>query len=253
MRRKPTYEKASRISRVIAFLIDHFIITFLFVALIFMVLDSSATNIENLNDLPLIILYIVLAWFVFYFGKDTLRGRSPGKWFVGIMVRDEKDFNRTPSPGRLFIRNTLLIIWFIEFVMLVASPEKKRLGDTIAKTVVLKNPVTPKIIPRILIMTSLGILFLVVIFSSASGIMKSSGAYKASVEAIEQNKEILTETGGIEGYGMIPSGSISTSDGYGNARLQIKVRGKEKNITVHTYLEKKPGEEWELIRLTNKN
>lgn len=253
MRRKHTYEKASRISRVLAFLIDHFIITFLFFALIFKVVDSSATNIENLDDLPLIILYILLAWFLFYFGKDTFQGRSPGKWFMGIIVRDEKEHTTVPSIKKLFIRNILLILLPVEFVTLTVNSNKKRLGDTITKTVVLKNPVTPKIIPRILIMVSLGVLFFASILSSGSGIMKNSGAYKASVKAIEQNEEILTETGGIEGYGTIPSGTISISEGYGNARLQIKVHGKEKDVTVHTYLEKKPGEEWELIQLTNKN
>ena len=79
--------------------------------------------------------------------------------------------------------------------------------------------------------------------------MKNSEAYKVAVREIEQNQEILNETGGIKGYGIMPMGSVNISNGYGQAQLAIKVLGNDNNLNVSAYLTKEPNGEWELIEL----
>ena len=68
---------------------------------------------------------------------------------MGIMVRDEKNRNDIPTFGRLLLRNVFIIIWPIEFIVLALSDNKKRIGDIVAKTLVLKNPNKPEKLPRV--------------------------------------------------------------------------------------------------------
>ena len=79
--------------------------------------------------------------------------------------------------------------------------------------------------------------------------MKNSDAYKVAITEIEKNEEILSETGGITGYGMMPTGNVSISNGNGQAQLEIKVLGNEKDLNVGVYLTKEPNGEWKLIEL----
>lgn len=79
--------------------------------------------------------------------------------------------------------------------------------------------------------------------------MKNSDAYKLAIKEIEKNQEILTETGGIKGYGMIPSGSINITNGYGQAQMDIKVLGNETDLSVGVYLTREPNGEWKLIEM----
>ena len=79
--------------------------------------------------------------------------------------------------------------------------------------------------------------------------MKSSEAYKVAIIEIEQNQEILLETGGIKGYGIMPKGNISITDGNGQAQLGIKVLGNEKDLNVRVYLTKEPNEKWKLVEM----
>jgi hypothetical protein len=79
--------------------------------------------------------------------------------------------------------------------------------------------------------------------------MKSSDAYKVSIEHIEKNQEIINEVGGIKDYGFMPTGKINTKNGYGTANIQIKVIGNNKNLNITTNLEKTPNGEWEMIKL----
>ncbi len=82
--------------------------------------------------------------------------------------------------------------------------------------------------------------------------MKSSDAYKVSVREIGMNKDILIETGGVKGFGMIPSGNINVTNGQGQAQLNITVVGEKKDLDVQVYLEKEPQGEWKLINLEKK-
>jgi uncharacterized RDD family membrane protein YckC len=68
--------------------------------------------------------------------KDLFGGRSMGKRFFGLAVRDANDLNNTPTKSRLVIKNITLIVWPLEFIYYLIN--NKRIGDLIAKTQVIR-------------------------------------------------------------------------------------------------------------------
>lgn len=240
---------SSRKRRIAALLIDHYIMVFLMVASVFLSLGTDFMDRTDFSDLISRMLPALLIGFFLYFAKDSIKGSSPGKWIMGIMVRDEKNPMETPSFGRLFVRNLFLIIWPVEGVVLVSGQDKKRLGDRTSGSIVVKNPNKGTLLPRILTLAGIGMAYVAFIFFFVAGAMKNSDAYRVAIHEIEQNESILSETGGIKGYGMIPTGNVSITNGNGQARLNIKVLGKTKDINVHAYLTKASEGEWKLIEL----
>ncbi|WP_179321137.1 RDD family protein [Winogradskyella helgolandensis] len=243
------YILSSRKRRIAAFLIDHFTFTFLIVGIVFLSLGTDFMDENNFNNLTSKMLPTMLIGFLIYFAKDSIKGISPGKWVMGIMVRNENNSNEVPSFGKLLIRNLFLIIWPVEFIVLASSQEKKRLGDKTTKAIVVKNPNKPEKLPRILALIGTGIAFFTFTFLFAGSAMKNSDAYKVAVSKIEQNEEIILETGGITGYGMMPTGNVNISNGNGQAQLEIKVLGYKRDLNVSVYLTKEPNGEWKLIEL----
>lgn len=244
------YLLSSRKRRIVAFIIDHFTFTFVIVGIVFLLLGTNFMDENNFGQMTSRMLPTMLIGFLIYFAKDSINGISPGKWVMGIMVRDENNPNEIPSVGKLFVRNLFQIIWPIEFIVLASSQDKKRLGDKTAKTIVVKNPNKPTKLPRILAIVAIGITFFVFILLFVGSAMKNSNAYQVAISEIEQNQEIISETGGIKDYGMMPTGSVNISNGYGEALLSIKVIGNKKDLNVDVYLTKEPNEEWKLIDLS---
>lgn len=245
--------KSSRKRRIAAFLIDHFVITFLMVTILYLFSGDVIMDGDNPEQIIPLLLSVLIPGFILYFGKDSYQGISVGKWIMGIMVRDENDFNKVPSIGRLFLRNLFLIIWPIEFIVLAISEQKRRLGDTVAKTVVLRNSAKSSKALRIIAMISVVMMFSVFMFFIVGGTMKKSDAYKTAIVEIEKNEQLKTETGTIVDYGMIPSGSIKVGDGYGEALLEIKVIGEKETIPVVVYLEKDMSGKWQLKEMQKKD
>ena len=105
-----------------------------------------------------------------------------------------------------------------------------------------KNPKSVKVVAFIVIGIIVFTLFLMTM-------MKRTDAYKVATQNIELNEDIIQETGGITGYGMIVTGNVQYSNSEGQAQFNIKVLGKQKNINVRTYLEKESDGEWQLISL----
>lgn len=244
-----TFLKSSRKRRIAAFIIDHVVLTFLMVSIVFIALGPNFMDESNPGKMETIMLFVMIPGFVLYFAKDSLKGISVGKWIMGIMVRDENNQNEPPSFGRLFLRNLFVIIWPVEFIVLATNDQKKRLGDKVANTVVVKNPNKPAKPPRISALIGVGVVFFAFVFFFVGGVMKNSDAYKVAIREIEMNEEILSETGGIKGYGMMPTGSVSISNGQGHAQLEIKVLGNEKDLKISVYLEKELNGRWQLIEM----
>ena len=140
---------SSKGRRIAAFVIDHFVMTFLMVAMVFVALGPDFMDNDNMGKMPTVMLAVMLPGFLLYFAKDSVKGISVGKWIMGIMVRDASNHDEVPSFGRLFLRNLFVIIWPVEFIVLASSPERKRLGDKTAKTVVVENPNKPAKLPMI--------------------------------------------------------------------------------------------------------
>lgn len=249
LEKEEKYPLSSRKRRIAAFFIDHFVMTFLIVVIALLVMGPHITETNNFGNTASKMLLIMLFGFFLYFAKDSVKGVSFGKWTMGIMVRNENNPTQIPSFGRLLIRNLFLIIWPIEFILLAASKNKKRLGDEIVKTRVVRNSNTTKTLPIILTLTSVIGIFFVSIFFFISTFMKDSEAYKTAIKGIEQNEEIRIETGEITGYGFMPTGNISTVNGKGEAQLQITILGKKNDIVVEVYLTKEINDHWKLIEL----
>ncbi|WP_296385897.1 RDD family protein [Winogradskyella sp.] len=241
------HQLSSRKRRISAYFIDHFAMTFLIVAIVFLSLGTDFMNENNFSNLASRMLPTMLIGLILYFSKDTIKGISIGKWIMGIMIRDVENPSEVPSFSRLFLRNIFMIIWPVEFIVLAASQEKKRLGDNIAKTIVVKNPNKPTKSPRIIALAGVGLIFFVFTFLFAGAAMKNSDAYKLAITEIERNEDIISKTGGIKGYGMMPTGNVSISNGNGQAQLEIKVLGNEKDVNVGVFLTKEPNGEWKLI------
>ncbi len=238
-----TTELSSRKRRVAAFLIDHFAISSIMGSIFFIALGPNLMNNDNMENMLSLMLWFMIPGLLIYFSKDSICGISIGKWIMGIMIKNEFK-NETPTFVKLFIRNLLIVILPIEFIVLAASSNKKRLGDKIAKTKVLKNPHKPKRLLRISVL----ILFVICSFGyanyTAGAAMKNSDAYKVAIEAIESDESIIESTGGIIGYGYKPKGNINITNGHGIAQLQIKVKGNTNDINVFVYLLKQPEGEW---------
>ncbi|AWW00418.1 RDD family protein [Arcticibacterium luteifluviistationis] len=241
---------SSRKRRVAAFLIDYFAL--LLVVALVLTHETDFMGENNFDELRFRHLPAMIIGLLLYFAKDSIKGMSPGKWIMGIMVRDENNPNKVPSFGRLFIRNLFLIILPIEFIVLASNQEKKRLGDKTTKAIVVKNPNRPARLPRILTLVVVGISFYTLLFFLVASAMKESDAYKVAITEIEKNEEILSETGGITGYGMIPTGHVDYVNGNGKAQLEINVLGNDKDFKVDVLLTKELNGEWKLIELNKK-
>ena len=240
---------SNRKRRIAALLIDHVIMVFLMVSITFVALGPDFINEDDPGRMTGVMLWVMIPGFILYFSKDSINGISAGRWIMGIMVREDQDANSVPSFGKLFLRNIFLVIWPVELIVLAASSDKKRIGDKVSKTVVLKNPDKPKRLARIMVLVGIALVIFLCAYLLAGSAMKNSDAYKVAVKHIEADKEILEETGGIVGYRMMPAGNINIRNRYGEARLQIKVLGKKKDVTVSATLEKEPGGEWKLIEM----
>ena len=178
---------SSRKRRIAAFMIDHFVMSFLMVSIVFLALGPNFMDENNMSKMTTTMLAVMLPGFLLYFAKDSIKGISVGKWIMGIMVRDENDQNEIPSFGRLFLRNLFIIIWPVEFIVLATNDQKKRLGDKVAKTVVVKNPNKTTKLPRILALIGVGITFFVFVFLFAGSAMKNSDAYKVATKEISSS------------------------------------------------------------------
>src|SRR4051812_794684 len=191
---------SSRKRRIAAFIIDHFLMTFIMVLIIFLTLGRDFIKESN-GTMPPMSMALMIPGFLLYFAKDVVKGISVGKWIMGIMIRDEREPGEIPSFGRLLLRNLFIIIWPVEFIVLALNKNKQRLGDSIARTIVVKNPVKAKKISRILALAGIVMAFSTFMFFFMCAAVKNSEAYNVAIKEIEKNEEIIIKTGGIKGYG----------------------------------------------------
>lgn len=241
--------KSTRKRRIAAFLIDYVVISFLIVSMLFVAMGPKYMDVTPVQNRRTLILWTMIFGFSLYLFKDCIKGASPGKWIMGIIIRNEKNIQEIPSFPKLFLRNLFLIIAPVEFLVLVSSNEKSRWGDKITKTVVLSKTKKPKKFFRFAVLICLGITFPMFIFLFATSAIKHSLAYNTAVHTIEKDQEILRQTGGITGYGIFPTGTIHATDEVRQAQLEIKVIGKTKNLKVSVFLESGLNEPWKVLEL----
>lgn len=247
-----TYEltQASKLRRALAYFVDTFILA-MSLAMGLCLLFSGGIDTDPLESTSLLFLIsftIIPVAFLIFICKDFVKGISLGRWIMGIMVRDFHDHKKIPQKWKLMIRNMLLVVWPIELLVMMLSKSKQRLGDKIAKTLVLNNPSKVK---KVYLLPTLALLFLVVCAAPMIVVvngLKSSSAYQTAVQAIESDDNIKKLTGGILNYGLLPTGNIKIINGHGLAAFQIKVIGKDKDFDVVVILERIDGSEWKVVK-----
>ncbi len=148
-----TYRRADLGSRMLAFALDALIAGLLFIMPLPVIRSILSASYLLLRD---VIMYEIT--------KDKRwRNRSPGKRALGLQVVVEtgtekyKNLSRTeclqrnfipalglivgiiPLLGLILAPVISLIVWIIELIAALSHPEQKRLGDRLARTIVIKE------------------------------------------------------------------------------------------------------------------
>ncbi|WP_158602136.1 RDD family protein [Cohnella endophytica] len=225
--------------RVCAFLIDHVIFTIVVVMIFFVILGQDNLDI---SAMPIKMIILLAAAFILYCSKDIINGRSIGKRVFGLAVRD--DNNNVPKASKLFIRNLFTFLWPVELIVILVSQQKKKIGDRLVHTNVIVIRKNKGILGIILSISSIAIFFICIILFGVLQIMKQSDSYKVATDYIQSSSDIREIVGNEIKFGYFPMGSIQYENGYGKSDLTMKVKGKNKTISVHILLDKKPGSDW---------
>ena len=116
-------------SRIGAFFIDHIIISMVVVV---PWINSISTGITTFSYLRRSIIVVTLIGLVVHSLKDIIKGASIGKRILGLAVRNSSNPSEVPPVSKLILRNIFMLLWPIEFLVLIFST--KKLGDRIAGT-----------------------------------------------------------------------------------------------------------------------
>ncbi len=130
--------ETNTITRLASMLIDHFAMTF--IAMIFFIPnlisifarafipDHEPTNFDIFGELS----YLVPIGFALYLCKDSINGRSIAKRVFKIQIVNDKT-GEAASPLKCFVRNLFCVLWPLEVIVTIASPDR-RIGDMVAGT-----------------------------------------------------------------------------------------------------------------------
>lgn len=155
--------------RLASMILDHFIMTFGIVIIAIIVVGIGFLIFGNLIDstqpewLPFVPLLLGLILFPIYFNKDAIKGKSPGKRILKLVIVNNKN-GEIANPIKSVIRNVTLFFWPIEVLFTLFSPER-RIGDYIAGTKVILDDKTLKTklkIGQIILAQLIGTLFIII-------------------------------------------------------------------------------------------
>ena len=125
----------SPLRRIFSFFIDIFFLVLFFRFVLFTLFTQPHWDIEF--DIGKNILFSSLVVLFLFLGKDAFGGRSLGKIFFAIVIRNvTSDFSK-PSQRHLFLRNISLLLFPLELFFLLQDKYSRRLGDRWAGTFVL--------------------------------------------------------------------------------------------------------------------
>ncbi|MFX3636722.1 MAG: cytochrome c oxidase assembly factor Coa1 family protein [Candidatus Pristimantibacillus sp.] len=230
------------VRRIGSFIIDYFIIMLVVAGIFFIAMNPEDMEFDALLLRMKVVLYSA---YMLNCCKDIIGGRSIGKRLFGLAVRDNK--NNVPSIWRLMTRNLLSFLWPVELIMILASRQKKKIGDRLVHTdvyLVAKNRGIAGIIVFIISMLSLFVLLIGVFIVGIMQIIKQDASYKLATDYIKANPEIREIVGEEMTFGRFSSGSISYENGFGTSELTIKVKGSKDTLSVHIVSHKELGSSW---------
>ncbi|MCL2225982.1 MAG: GNAT family N-acetyltransferase [Defluviitaleaceae bacterium] len=259
----PEFRTAPVVKRFAAFLIDHFIFSFTLIPLYMIFVFSAGGNFTE-SDAVLSVLIFTAAVLVAYCLRDIVGGRSLGKRLVGIGVRDISDTSAIPSVPRLFLRQILTPLWPLEFLVLIVSNQRQKLGDKMAKTGVYELPkqhanLSPreayersKRTERKIIIGAVVVfaLFIGGLVFGITSMFRNHPAYHIALDHIRTSEEISDIIGEVESFGFMPMGSIHSSPGRSSAEFTIRVRGENGQVRAFIAMERIGGGDWEILRFS---
>ncbi len=119
--------------------LDHFIMTILVVMIAIPEFITSFSNAFDLSHEPSsasslfpTFNFLSILGFALYFAKDCIQGRSPAKRILKLQLINTHT-GKVATPFQCLIRNVLIIIWPVEVIIALITPQK-RLGDRLAGT-----------------------------------------------------------------------------------------------------------------------
>jgi len=123
-------------ARIVAFIIDN-----LFACLLsFLVVGAIHSDNEFVSGASLCLTYLL-----YFFAFELSLGRTPGKFFQGLVVRDINGGRCNVvqillrTLARILEANPILLGGIPAGIAIVASTRKQRIGDTLAGTVVISG------------------------------------------------------------------------------------------------------------------
>ena len=158
-------------------ILDHFIMCFGIGIIVFIIIGIGYLIIGNPSesDFPewFVIFPVTLGLIIFsiYLNKDGIKGKSPAKRILGLIIVDNKT-GEIANPIKSVVRNITLIFWPIEVIFSIFSPER-RIGDYIAGTKVILDDKTLKTelkVGQIIFSLIIGIIFMFLIIALQFGI-----------------------------------------------------------------------------------
>ena len=126
-------------ARIIAFIIDNFIACLLS----FLVVGALHSDNAVLSGTVL-----CLTYFLYFFAFELAWGRTPGKFFQGLVVRDINGGRCTLKQillrtlARTLEANPILLGGIPAGIAVISSTNKQRIGDSLAGTVVVSRQAT---------------------------------------------------------------------------------------------------------------
>ena len=139
-----TQEKSKNIGvRLSSMLLDHFIMTFTIMVLTLISVGIGCLIVGNpfkpklSPELIIIAFAVICLIFSIYYNKDAIKVKSPGKRVLNLVVVNNKT-GQIASPIRCVLRNLTIILWPIEVIVCLFSPER-RIGDFIAGTKIITD------------------------------------------------------------------------------------------------------------------
>ncbi len=241
-----SYLKAGFEQRILAYFIDFFCICAVMTPLITSIFfkDFGLEKGMNFFIKPII---IFSSFFLLQTLKDVIAGISPGKWIMGLSVKNNDNPNVKPPLWKLILRNIPLIIYPVDMFYILTGKEQVRLGDKIAKTVVVRREgAKVKVIPLI-VMVVLFIGAISFFFDSSMFSLKNNIAHKAAVEQLAQNEELIEYTGGIKEIKPAKSGSVNSLEKF--ARFWIDIKGNQRDVKIQVFMEAESDSVWYITRI----
>ena len=123
--------------RLLAFIIDFMLFMFAFMFISMFIIYDDYFLFNEQFDKNCYIAYVVclIIIIVLFIGKDMLKGQSLGKRIMKIKVVTIK--GESPRIWQCILRNLTFFIWPIEALLLLL--DKRKIGDVLAKTIVVEN------------------------------------------------------------------------------------------------------------------